>query len=109
MSEIYRFNEFYIPEYMMESLERYINDGVPPGHFLQAVIENDLEAAVARADSNNMGQLPAYVGYLYNKAPQGCWGYKGAVKDWCDKIAEARENSDQLSTLADANDTILDG
>jgi len=78
----YKFRDFEIPDYMMGGLERYINDGVEPGHFLTAVICNDLRDAVDRADSANMANLPAYVGYLYNKAPAGCWGSRSKMAAW---------------------------
>lgn len=81
----YWFKEFYIPERMMESLYLYINCRVRPGDFLTAVLCNDLKEAVGRADDENMRNLPAYVAYLYNKAPAICWGSKGKFIDWVEK------------------------
>ena len=81
----YTFREFYIPDRMMGGIERYIEDGLPPGGFLTAILENDLEAAVSRADEENLRNIPAYVGYLYNHAPAGCWGSKEAVAKWYEK------------------------
>jgi hypothetical protein len=78
----YKFREWYIPDRMMGGIERYINDHVPPGEFLQAVICNDLREAVGRADDENMSNLPAYVAYFYNEAPGTCWGSMDAMKQW---------------------------
>ena len=42
-----------IPGYMRGGFLRWILYGIAPGHFLSAVIRNDLSAAVARADDAN--------------------------------------------------------
>ena len=91
MSE-YTFREFYIPERMMGGLTRYIEEGIEPGHFLAAVICNDLREAVGRADDENIRNIPAYLGYLYNKAPSGCWGSKTNFVNWLKMKAEERKN-----------------
>jgi len=80
--KIYRFEEFYIRENMMDSLQRYINEKVPVGDFLTAVLENNLSEACGRADDENLRNIPAYVAYLYNEAPSPCWGSPGKVKEW---------------------------
>ena len=91
----YKFREFEIPEYMMGGLERYINHGIAPGGFLTAVLENDLKEAVSRADDINMINIPAYVGYLYNEAPSGCYGSPEKVKAWIElKTAERSTKSE---------------
>lgn len=77
---------FYIPERMMGGLRRYIERGVLPGDFLRAVLRNDLRAACERADDENLRNLPAYVSYLYNKAPSNCWGSPQKVSAWVDKM-----------------------
>jgi len=87
----YRFREFVIPDYMMEGLELYIEHGVEPGHFLSAVIKNDLADAVGRADDHNLRNLPAYVGYLYNEAPATCWGSAEKMKAWVADFKKVRE------------------
>ena len=81
MSE-YQFRGFTIPEHVMLSLRRYIEDHQSVGHFLTAVLENDLQEAVGRADDHNLANLPAYIGYLYNEAPSNCWGSPQKVEKW---------------------------
>ena len=78
----YSFRNFYIPIRMMDGLERYINHHVPPGDFLSAVIKNNLRATIERADDENIANLPAYIGFLYNEAPSQCWGSEQAFKNW---------------------------
>jgi len=78
----YRFMDFAIPARMFDGINRWIERGIYPGDFLTAVIENDLSRAVSHADAENMRNLPAYVGYFYNKAPAGCWGSRERAKRW---------------------------
>ena len=51
------------------SLCRWYNEGMRPGHFLEAVLKNDFMAAVGRADSTNIKILPIYAKFLYNLMP----------------------------------------
>lgn len=78
----YTFRGFVIPERMTPALERWIERGQLPGEFLQAVLRNDLREAVGRADPENLAALPAYVGYLYNEAPAGCYGSPEKMAAW---------------------------
>ena len=90
----YTFRKFYIPSRMMGGIKRYIDHGVVPGDFLQAVICNDLQEACGRADEENLRNIPAYIGYFYNEAPAGCWGSKEIMQDWIDAVREAKAKED---------------
>jgi hypothetical protein len=70
----YTFKGFRIRPDMLDILQRYIDHGIQPGSFLTAVICNDLRSAVSYADDENIANIPAYIGYLSNEAPIGCWG-----------------------------------
>lgn len=78
----YTFRGLTIPDYMMDGIRRYIDKHTMPGHFLCAVISNDLKEAVGRADEENVKILAAYVGYFYNEAPSACWGSAQALEYW---------------------------
>ena len=78
----YVFRDFYIPERMIGGIRRYIEQGISPGSFLTAVIENNLSEAVGRADDENQRNLPAFVAYFYNEAPSPCWGSPEKRKAW---------------------------
>jgi hypothetical protein len=82
MMTTYTFRGFHIPEHMLYALQQYVATHRPVGHFLTAIICNDLKEAVARADDENLTNLPAYVGYLYNECPSACWGSKKKMDDW---------------------------
>ena len=81
MDKRYIFREFHIPEHMHEALARYIDEGLPPGDFLTAIICNDLEQAVAHADPKNMRNIPAFVLYFCS-LPSACWGSKERMVTW---------------------------
>jgi len=73
---------YYIPSRMMSGIQRYVKKHTPPGSFLQAVIQNNLRKAVARADKENLANLPAFISYFYNEAPPSCWGSPEAYELW---------------------------
>lgn len=64
------------------AIERYIEEGCAPGHFLSAVISNDLRAACERADLQNRSLLFAYVQWFYCYAPAVCWGSVHNMQTW---------------------------
>ena len=78
----------------LDSLDRYAKDGIPPGGFLTAVLENDLMGAMGRADLGNRAALREITGYVYNELPHECHGYKGVVAEWCERIREEKENAE---------------
>ena len=71
-----------IPDHMRGAMRRYVENGLPPGSFLEAVLSNDLRGAVSRADHINKHQLPNYVQFLANAVPASCHGSSYAVNDW---------------------------
>ena len=71
-----------IPQTTLDSLHEYVRTGRPVGHFLTAVLANDLFKACAHADHRNTLGLVALVTYIYNRCPMGCHGGYDAVKEW---------------------------
>jgi hypothetical protein len=71
-----------IPEHMRGGIIRYVERGIPPGHFLQAVFANDLMEACKRGDGENVRLIPAYAVLLSNQCPGGCWGSLTNVRAW---------------------------
>ena len=71
-----------VPPHVAPALVRYIQDHVPTGGFLRAVLENDLFKAFAKADLASRAGMEAILSYIYNEAPAPCWGSKKAVKQW---------------------------
>ena len=93
---MYEFREFHIPERMMGGITRYIEHGTKPGSFLEAIIINDLSSAVANADDENIGNIPAYVAYFYNHAPSSCWGSDEKMHNWIDRKWAEQHDEEKL-------------
>ena len=70
---------------MRGGIVRYVESGIPPGHFLEAVFANDLMAACARGDDENVQLLGDYAKLLVNQCPGGCWGSRQNVRDWVER------------------------
>ncbi len=71
-----------VPPHLRNGMREYIQRGHVPGDYLQAVIANDLNDALSRADENSMGSLGVLTTWLYNDAPGGCWGSRGIMNAW---------------------------
>ena len=85
IKEVTIINYEKIPEHIREAVQRYIEQGVLPGNFLQAVIRNDLIDSFARADDVNRSRLFDIVMFFYNEAPAGCWRSEEKMLAWHQK------------------------
>jgi hypothetical protein len=71
-----------IPSHTMDALLEYVYYGRRGGDFLDAVISNDLKKAIAHADSANIRALPEIVRWMFNVAPEPCWGSPERMRVW---------------------------
>lgn len=71
-----------VPEHLRDGLRRFIGYGCPVGDFLSAVLDNDLRGACSKADHINRYRLFDVVHFLYNHAPDGCWGNPARRLQW---------------------------
>lgn len=71
-----------LPEHLRGGLEGYIEEKRPVGHFLTAVLTNDLFEAMSRADATSRAYLPSICEWIYNEAPSSCWGSPEKVTAW---------------------------
>ncbi len=74
-----------LPPFTKQQIDQYVEQRIPPGGFLYAVLANDLFEAVAKADDINIHCLNDIVKYIYNDTPSVCWGSPEAVKDWLER------------------------
>ena len=72
----------FVPFHMRDGLLRYLEFGIMPGGFLEALINNDLKTTYARADHINTLKIREYLVWLMNYAPSDSWGYGGATQFW---------------------------
>ena len=71
-----------LPDGLRDGARRWIEDGLIPGEFLQAVIRNDLLAATNMADPENFENLGSIVQWWWLEAPGLCWGSREKAKAW---------------------------
>ena len=71
-----------VPPHILPPLDRYISQHVPPGHFLTAVLSNDLREACCRADDVCRAAILQIVYYLHNCCPHAAWGSPEKVARW---------------------------
>ena len=80
-----------IPEGIMAGLRRYVDEGISPGHFLTAVLENNLVEALGRADEDSQLALHSIVAWVWNEAPAACWGDAQRMQRWQAMHAKRRQ------------------
>jgi hypothetical protein len=73
-----------IPEHIYESLVAYAKERRPTGHFLKAVLSNDLYEAVNRADHSCMRELRIIIICVTNSLPKDSYGSEEKYKAWID-------------------------
>jgi len=74
-----------LPEHMQSSAKAYVDHGQIPGGFIKAVLQNDLVAAVSRADSKNEDAIKDWVMWMYNDIPSQAWGSEEAIAQWAEQ------------------------
>lgn len=79
-----------IPKRTLEALNRYIKDHIKPGHFLTAVLSNNLTETHRSGDSDNIGALGELLSHLRWEIPDNCWGSPEKVQNWLGKREEVK-------------------
>lgn len=90
-----------IPPSILASIQRYVNEGVSPGHFVRAVLENNLYQAVTRADDESQAALCTIVAYVVNETPSAAWGSPHAVREWIVSWPERAADAVAMKALSD--------
>ncbi len=67
---------------ILAAINHYVIQHEPAGHFVMAVLKNDLHEAFKRADENNTTHLFHVVCYCHNEIPSSCWGSPMEVGKW---------------------------
>jgi hypothetical protein len=68
------------PEKFRGGLKRYLENAIMPGHFLGAVLENDLIDAFRRADNESWQLMSELLKFLENEIPAHSWGSPERVR-----------------------------
>lgn len=86
------------PPGVIESLELYVKERIPPGDFLYAVLTNNLRESFGTADENNRAAMFEIVSYCWNKIPADCWGSRERVQAWLWPKPAAPKASEKATT-----------
>ena len=60
----------------------YVERYQPPGHFLGAVLRNDLGAAFLHGQPEDLAAIPEILAWLHAHGPLKCWGSTHSVAAW---------------------------
>ena len=71
-----------VPGHTLDALRRYVEDRIPTGGFLRAVLSNDLKGAFAQADGTNRAALYEIVMCCTWDIPGIAWGSREAYLQW---------------------------
>lgn len=71
-----------VPHHMRDGLILYVENGILPGSFMEAILENDLKGACARADIINRYRIFDIVSFCYGNLPSASWGHPQIVQNW---------------------------
>ena len=82
-------------DYMAGGMQRYIEYGITPGHFLVAILCNDFMEAAQRADDTNRRCLFYWAAWLYNYAPPACFGSPERFAAWTGNLARPEQPKPQ--------------
>lgn len=80
---------------LKDALNRYVNDRIRTGSFLEACLKNNLGDAMARADFQNKTRMKEIMEMIYMEVPGFTWGSTEAVERWL-KGGEKSFNKDSL-------------
>jgi hypothetical protein len=66
-----------IPTATLRALVRWVEEALPPGHFVTACLEGDMMKAVRHGDLSNLRALAAIAKWIYNRCPQeACFSFR---------------------------------
>lgn len=71
-----------LPEPYRHAIIQWIDSGVIPGGFLQAVIMNDLKQTLMFADEDAQIHLKTIVSFFMNEVPDSAWGSADNAARW---------------------------
>lgn len=65
-----------------EALDRWAKDGIPPGGFLTACLQDKFIDAVCKADEENLRDIEEIARYIFSELPASCWGTREKMMAW---------------------------
>jgi hypothetical protein len=81
-----------IPETIKTCIDNYVKYGYSPGHFGEAVLKNDLQAALHYGDLECRKALPDIVAYVNSVVPPEARGTEGIIRMWASVLRERKQD-----------------
>lgn len=94
----------HIAPLTVKALVNWGKYGLHPGDFVTAVLTNDLQGAVARADDQNRPMIDVICRFVHNQMPNGCHGSLEIMERYGKKTRAEHERKLRV----DAGRTIID-
>ena len=89
--------------HMAGGMQRYIEHGICPGHFLTALLCNDFMEAATRADDTNGRHFFEWAVWLHNYAPPACYGSEARFTAWTAAAVKSRDAKVKAAVRAKVN------
>jgi hypothetical protein len=67
---------------LINAVRDYRDNRHEHGSFIMAVLENNLHAAISRADGTSWDVIRELMQFVYFDLPADCWGSREAVSAW---------------------------
>jgi len=83
----------FVPHHIRDSILLYLERGIPPGSFVQAVFANDLMGAYGKADHINQHHIKGIASWIYNFAPSNSHGSYEAIRNYVKGVNDANEDA----------------
>lgn len=71
-----------IPDYTIQALQRYAENHLPPGDFLEALLKGQVDLAYHVADANNKLALKEIALFIETNLPAESFGTQEKVEAW---------------------------
>jgi hypothetical protein len=81
-----------IPETVMTAIDNYVEYGYHPGHFCEAVLQNNLQKAFWYADDRTKACMEDIINYVENVVPPEARGNADCVRTWKGLLEASRKD-----------------
>ena len=76
------------PIHILDAITDHVNNHIPNGHFVTAVLENNLMEAIFHADANSLAGLKDICRFIHWEIPSASHGSVEKVRAWLAKRGE---------------------
>ena len=82
-----------LPPKIAGQLHRYLEQGIRPEPFIEAVLCNDLVGAIKRGGPGDLQNLSFLICWIEENFPKRAWGSAWHMNDWIKSVQRARQRA----------------